>query len=336
MRLVTLSTAEAQARFERLPHALRIASLSPTFATADSRRDTRLRCVHACLQGGDSEWIHTVHLLPLAGQAGEWGAISPYGYGGPLTPATAPAFLDQAWSAWQVWCRQEGVLAEFCRFHPQLTQLARAFGGTVKANRQTVSVDLTVPDVASGFNSLTRRKIRRAQQAGVQTRWSREVVDWARYATFYRDAMHDLRASPFYFFSNAYFEALSQLPCAHLLVCEHEGRWLSAGVYLLEEGGVIEYHLGASSREGKDIGAPSLLQAQAAAWGRERGAHSLYLGGGADPSPDNHLLFYKLGFSRRTLPFLVGEVVHDINRYWAAAGRLGFDRARPPARLLFD
>lgn len=336
MRIVTLSTAEAQARFERLPSALRVASLSPDFARADSRREPKLQCVHACLDGGDSEWIHTVHLLPLAGQAGEWGAISPYGYGGPLTPATATAFLDQAWSVWQVWCRQEGVLAEFCRFHPQLSQMARAFGGAVKVNRQTVSVDLTVPDIASGFNSLTRRKIRRTQQAGVQACWSRKAVDWARFSTFYRDAMQDLQATPFYFFPNSYFEALSQLPCAHLLVCERDGRWLSAGVYLLEKGGVLEYHLGASSREGKEIGTPSLLQAQAAAWGQAQGAHSLYLGGGADSSPDNKLLFYKLGFSRRTLPFLVGEAIHDDNRYWAAAGRLGFDHTRPPARLLLD
>jgi hypothetical protein len=47
-------------------------------------------------------------------------------------------------------------------------------------------------------------------------------------------------------------------------------------------------------------------------------------------------LFYKLGFSRRTLPFSVGEAIHDDNRYWAAAARLGFDRAHPPARLLLD
>ncbi len=335
MRIVSLSTTEAQARFERLPPVLRIAPLSPAFAAADTRRDPRLRCVHAVLEGGEAEWIHSVHLLPLAGQAGEWGATSPYGYGGPVTTSTDPAFLAQAWAAWQSWCREEGVLAEFCRFHPQLPQSMRAFGGTVKENRQTVSVDLTLPDVAAGFNSLTRRKIRRAQQAGVQARWSRDLVEWARYAPFYRQAMQDLQAAPFYFFPDAYFEALSQLRCAHLLVCEREGRWLSAGVYLLE-GGVAEYHLGASSPEGKETGTPSLLQAQAALWGQAQGAHSLYLAGGTDTSPDNPLLFYKLGFSRRTLPFSVGEAVHDDNRYWAAAARLGFDRARPPARLLLD
>ncbi len=333
--IVALSTEQAQARFEALPAAWRIASLSPAFAAADVSRDPALRCVHACLEAGAHEWIHSVHLRPLAGQAGEFGATSPYGYGGPVTPVTDPAFLSQAWSAWRDWCRQEGVLAEFCRFHPQLPSSALAFGGTVKENRQTVSVDLTVPDVAAGFNTLTRRKIRKTREAGVQVRWSRDPADWALYAAFYRQAMQDLQATAFYFFPDAYFEALSRLSCTHLLVCEKEGRWLSAGVYLLE-GGVLEYHLGASSPEGKATGTPSLLQAEAAAWGQARGAHALYLAGGTDPSPENPLLFYKLGFSRRTLPFSVGEAIHDDNRYWTAAARLGFDRSRPPARLLLD
>lgn len=346
-RIVALSTAEAQARFEQLPPALRVASLSPAFAAADAQRDPALRCVHACLEGAGFEWMHSVHLRALndpPGQTGQpglprqprdWGATSPYGYGGPITPATDSALHAQAWAAWQTWCREEGVLAEFCRFHPHLPSSPLAFGGRVRENRPTVSVDLTVPDVAAGFNSLTRRKIRRAQQAGVQTRWSREADDWIRYAPFYRQAMQDVQATAFYFFPDAYFEALSRLPCAHLLVCEREGRWLSAGVYLLE-GGLLEYHLGASSPEGKDAGTPSLLQAQAATWGQAQGAQALYLGGGTDPTPDNPLLFYKLGFSRRTLPFSVGEAIHDDNRYWVAAARLGFDRDHPPPRLLLD
>jgi hypothetical protein len=334
-RIVALSTPEAQARFERLPPALRIASLSPVFAAADTQRDPTLRCVHAGLEDAGFEWIHSVHLRPLADTPGQWGATSPYGYGGPITPVTDPALRAQAWAAWQAWCREEGVLAEFCRFHPQLPSSPLAFGGTVRENRVTVSVDLSVPDAAAGFNSLTRRKIRRSQQAGVQTRWSREAADWARYAPFYRQAMQDVQAAAFYFFPDAYFEALSQLPCAYLLVCEHEGRWLSAGVYLLEAG-LLEYHLGASSPEGKDVGTPCLLQAQAAAWGQAQGAQALYLAGGTDPSPDNPLLFYKLGFSRRTLPFSVGEAIHDDNRYWATAARLGFSPDHPPPRLLLD
>ena len=46
-QLALLPTALAQARYERLPAAQRIVSLSPAFAAADALRDPTLRCVHA-------------------------------------------------------------------------------------------------------------------------------------------------------------------------------------------------------------------------------------------------------------------------------------------------
>lgn len=338
MHIVTLSTEQAQAQFEGLPSSLRIATLSPVFAAADAQRDPGLRCVHASLQGGDFEWLYSLHLRPLPSLAGEsaaWGATAPYGYGGPVTPSSDPDFLFKAWAAWQTWCRAEGVLAEFCRFHPHAPNSIRAFFGTVRENRCTISVDLTLPNLAANFNFNTRRTIGRAQQAGVQTRWSRDPHDWMRYALFYRQAMRDIQAAPFYLFPDAYFEALARLPFAHLLLCERQGRWLSGGVYLLG-GGVLEYHLGAGSPEGKDVGAPYLMQLEAATWAKVQGAHSLYLGGGTDTAPDNPLLFYKRRFSRRTLMFSVGEAIHDANRYWRVAGDLGFSPERPPSRILFD
>jgi lipid II:glycine glycyltransferase (peptidoglycan interpeptide bridge formation enzyme) len=122
---------------------------------------------------------------------------------------------------------------------------------------------------------------------------------------------------------------------AHLLVIEGDGQWLSGGAYLCD-GPLLEYHLGASSPQGKALGTACLMQAEAAAFGQARGARDLYLAGGTDTSPDNPLLFYKRGFSRRALTFRVGEAVHDDNRYQAAAARRGYSPQQPPPRLLFD
>lgn len=336
MQLRELSTDEAQARFERLPAAWRIASLSPAFAAADANRAASLRCVHMGVEHGEAEWLHSVHLRPLADEPDAWGAIAPYGYGGPLTTSSDPAFLAAAWAAWQAWCVGQGVLAEFCRFHPHRPGL-QAFGGVVRENRRTVTVELSNSPVEAGYNTLTRRKIARARRAGVQARWSRAPQDWRAFGAFYRQGMEALGAAPFYFFGDHYFDALAALPCARLLVCERAGQWLSAGVYLQEEGGaVMEYHLGASSPEGKALGTACLLQDEAARLGASLGAAWLYLGGGTDTREDNPLLFYKRGFSRHTLPYCVGEAIHDDNRYWSVAARHGFDRQHPPARLLLD
>lgn len=336
LRLRELSTAEAQARFERLPDAWRIASLSPAFAAADATRDAGLRCIHMAVEGGGTDWLHSVHLRPLAHEQDAWGAVSPYGYGGPLTVSTDRAFLAAAWAAWQAWCVGQGVLAEFCRFHPQGPG-TQAFGAVVRENRCTVAMDLADSPVEAGYNTLTRRKIARARRAGVQARWSRAPQDWRTFAGFYRAGMEALGAAPFYFFGDAYFDALADLPCTRLLVCERAGQWLSAGVYLHEDAGaVMEYHLGASSAEGKALGTACLLQDEAARLGASLGAAWLYLGGGTDTREDNPLLFYKRGFSRHALAYCVGEAIHDENRYWSVAARHGYDRQHPPPRLLLD
>jgi hypothetical protein len=334
MELRELTLDEARRRFAALPPAWQVASLSPDFAQADARRDPALRCVHVALEGAGFEWLTSVHLQPLAGQADWLGAISPYGYGGALSPCEAPEALAAVWALWQDWCRSRRVVAELARFHPQVPS-QRAFFGKVQLNRQTVSVKLQGMAASEGFNTLTRRKINRATRHGVRTRWSDGAADWARFADFYREGMRAIGARPFYLFADPYFAALRGLPHARLLVCEHEDEWLSAAVYLLGAR-IAEYHLGASSERGKALGTPYLLQAAAIERATAEGLEALYLGGGTDTRADNPLLFYKLGFSRHTLPFYVGEAVHDPAAYWALAARRGYSPQSPPPRVLLD
>ncbi|MFZ8281143.1 hypothetical protein ACO1KQ_14480, partial [Staphylococcus aureus] len=43
-----------------------------------------------------------------------------YGYTGPLANGAAPDFLERAWRGFAQWVRDQGVVSEFCRFHPLL------------------------------------------------------------------------------------------------------------------------------------------------------------------------------------------------------------------------
>lgn len=334
MKLVELGIDEAQRWFEALPAALRLASLSPGFAAADAARSPQLDCRCLGVRDGDRLWLHSLHLRPLPGPAGAWGAMSPYGYGGPLSSIEAPSFLEDAWHCHRQWCRAQQVLAEFCRFHPEAAN-QRFFGGGVSENRMTVSVDLTLADPASQYNALARRKLRRAESQGAQARFSRDPADWERFAQFYRAAMGVMGAADWYLFGDAYFQALARLPQSWLCICASGGEWLSAGVYLFGEQ-VVEYHLGANSPHGHDRGTPYLMQHAAARRGQAAGARSLYLGGGTGTEADNSLLFYKKSFSRRLLPFHIGQAIHDEDSYWARAALAGYDRNHPPPRILLD
>ena len=340
MNVQQLSLADAQRWFEAMPPSLRVASLSPVFAAADAKRDARLQCRWLGVEEGERRWLHSLHLRPLPGDLGNpgdpgaWGATSPYGYGGPLANVGDAAFLAQAWGAYGDWCRAHGVLAEFCRFHPEARNEAY-FGGEVEDNRLTVSVDLLLPQLQAQFSTLATRRLRRAGRLGATARFSRSLADWQQFGGFYRAAMTAMGAAPWYHFPDAYFAALATLTPAWLCICELEGAWASAGVYLFGEC-VVEYHLGASTAAGHQAGTAYLLQAAVAQRGRAAGAHSLYLGGGTTPAADNTLLFYKKGFSRRLLPFRTGRTIHDEDAYWSRAALCGHDRAHPPARILLD
>ena len=328
-----LDRAAAQSWFDRLPAALRIRSLSPDFGAADVERETGLECVHLGYEEGTNRWLHTTHLRG-AGKARA--AISPYGYGGPLSNSDDPGFLARAWIAYQSWARRAHVLGEFCRFHPQAGH-DKFFGGEVLFNRQTVSVDLTLVDIASQYNTLARRKIRKAQD--VQTRWSRAPQDWAAYGAFYRQAMAAMGAQPRYHFGDRYFMAISQLDGIELCILEDDSGWLSGGVYLFQQGGgpgTLEYHLGASSADGHALGTAYLMQHAAGLEGQRRGLAHLYLGAGTTPEPDNPLYFYKRCFSRRELPFRVGRAIHDPAGYLEFVHSKGYEAHTAPANVLFE
>jgi hypothetical protein len=328
-----LDLAEAQAWFDALPVPLRVRSLSPDFGAADVHREAGLTCVHLGYAEGPHRWLHTTH---LRGAGTALAAISPYGYGGPLGTTDEAGFAARAWAAYQAWACEARVLGEFCRFHPQADH-ARFFGGEVLFNRQTVSVDLTPDDVTAQYNTLARRKIRKTQDCRV--RWSRDAADWRAYGPFYRAAMAAMGAQARYHFADGYFEALSALEGAELCIVGEGERWLSAGVYLFQQGagpGTLEYHLGASSAEGHERGTAYLLQHAAALEGRRRGLAHLYLGAGTTPEPDNPLYFYKRCFSRRELPFHIGRAVHDAAGYREFVHSKGYELHTAPANVLFE
>ncbi|TFZ02439.1 hypothetical protein EZ313_14335 [Ramlibacter henchirensis] len=338
-RSLELRPEEAMAWFQSMPRTQRLRSLAPDFGQADTRRAPGLTCFHVGYEEGPSRWLHTLHLrdVPGLGQA----AISPYGYGGPLCSNEEPAFIEGAWTAYQAWARGHSVLGEFCRFHPE-AEHQRFFLGDVRANRVTVSVDLQVHPVEGQYNTLARRKLKRA--ARIPVRWSREAADWRAFGDFYRRAMAAMGAHERYHFGDAYFEAISALEGIELCICGEGGEWLSAGVYLFQQrsardaapGGTMEYHLGASSEAGHAIGTAYLLQHAAALEGAARGLSNLYLGGGTSTDADNPLLFYKRAFSRRERIFHVGNAIHHEALYSAFAQSRGYHRESLPPHLLFD
>jgi hypothetical protein len=298
-----------------MPGGLFPATLDPRYVVADAAREpSLLEPVFVCFEQTGERWLHGMHVTRVPGT--RWcDASSPYGYGGPVASTADDAFIRRAWSAYASWMRGQGVVVEYLRFHPLLRN-EHLYPGRVLANREVVSMDLCVDDIAAAYPPRLRQTIGKAQKAGLRYVEQPLRTAWPRFAEFHREAMQAMQADAFYVFPDAYFEALSALPGAVVGYCVQQGggEWLASGLFL-DGHGIREYHLAATNAAGRKAGASSFVLHCAAAHARLSGSSELYLGGGTNAQADNPLLFFKAGFSARRLGYCTGSAVFDHAAY---------------------
>jgi hypothetical protein len=295
-----------------LPAERRIATLSPAYVLADAARDSSLEPLFFGYREGDSFWLHGVHRAPIPGIGGV-DQQSPYGYGGPAANTSDAGFLARAWERYRSACKEEDVLAEFVRLHPMAID-AGTYGGAVREDRQTVVVDLGVPDLLAAYTPRCRTSLRKAHARGVSAAVVRRELICERFGDFYRKGMEAIGAPGFYLFGDDYFRAFERWDKAKLIVCEQQGRWLSAGIFLTD-GKLMEYHLSATNEEGRKVCATNVLLDTAAQLAHAGGCTHLYLGGGTNAAPDNALLKFKGSFSDDRRPFSIGCTAFQEDRY---------------------
>lgn len=309
-----LSAAQAMAAFERAPPAQRIATLSPAYVIADARRDAGLEPCFIGAETPEGFWLHGGHLCAIDG-TDLFDLQSPYGYGGPVSDLSDPASLAAVARDYHAWCSENRILVEFVRLHPMMAgQLP--YGGTVTPDRECVHIALGVPDIRARYETRARTAIRKAEKNGVVVTTVPRAAIVSRFAAFYREGMRLIGASAFYLFDDRYFEALAAMEDITLLVAAQDGEWLAASLFF-QGPEVWEYHLSASSAQGRKLSAANLIIDQAAHLAAEVGARSLFLGGGTNRAPDNPLLFFKAGFSPERVPFRIGSWAHIPDRYEA-------------------
>jgi hypothetical protein len=335
MRSLTL--ADAVARHESLALPLRPATLHPQYVAADAIRNPVLRPVYLSFEMQGECWMHALHLTDVPGTTVRDGS-SPYGYGGPLSSTSDPAFLAAAWQAYVHWMVGRHVAVEYVRFHPVLGN-EMLYGGHAVDNRQVVCVDLDAGDFPAGYAVRLRQTLKRAADAGLVYEEYGDAHFAREFAAYHRAAMREMQADAFYLFDDQYFEQLAATGFAKVGVCRaHDGdadaRWLAAALFLDGEG-TREYHLAATTDQGRKLGASSFALAQAALSAREHGLRKLYLGGGTDARPDNPLLFFKSAYSPQRLAYRTGWTVFDDEAYDRLKERFPAEWAAHPQRPIF-
>lgn len=327
-----VSYEEAVKRYSQIAKIRRAPSLHPEYVVADAARDPSLKAKFFVYSENPDIYYHAFHLSPVL-DTGANDIQSPYGYGGPISTSEDKNFLAKAWQAYCEWCQRTDVLAEFIRFHPLLENW-RYYGGEIIKDRQTVWLDLTIPDLMSGYTPRTRTAIRKAEKSGLRVEWWDSSRFLKVFPSLYAEAMKRIGASPFYFFLPEYYAKLIHGEQARLATCLLDDEILGAAVFLVENQ-VAEYHLSASTETGKRLCATNLILHEGARYCREQGCRFLHLGGGTDREPSNPLLFFKAGFSQKRSCFNIGKYVHNLDRYQEIRNRWQDEHGAVAKRVLF-
>lgn len=335
LRIDTVSMEEADALAASLALPLRPGTLYGAYLRADAARDALLQPTWLAVRDGHRLWLHGIHRRPIEGTPW-WDASAPYGYGGPLChPEADPAFIAAAWRTYTDWMRAHGVVVEYLRFHPLLAN-ERHYGGQTAPNREVVWVDLCVDDLMTQYAPRLRGTLKKTARLALRYAEQPLATCAGAFAAYYRRGMMEIGADPFFQFQDAYFEALAGHPGARVGICRaaSSDAWLAACL-MIDGIGMTEYHLAATSDEGRAVGASSHALHAAALAARARGQRVLYLGGGSDTRPDNPLLFFKAGFSKRRATYHTGFYVFDPAAHAELRERFPAAWAAHPQRPIF-
>jgi serine/alanine adding enzyme len=247
---------------------------------------------------------------------------TPYGYGGPVTVGAA-AVAERFYELYDRWCKERGVVSTFVRFHP-LLENHRYAGPPMRVDALGTTVAWRLDsdsDLLVAMHAHHRRLVRKARAAGLSVSVAAEPAAVDEFASLYEATMSRKAAASFYLFPDRYWQWLAgPLRDRVVRVDARRNGDLLASVLCLAAPPYLHYHLGATSDEGRALGASHLVLFEAACWARDRGLSAFHLGGGVGGRADSLFEFKRRFWPGGEREFFVGKAVHDPDAYRALAG----------------
>ena len=244
---------------------------------------------------------------------------STYGYSGPLSTSSDPAFLSAAWAEFDLWAQSVKAIAEFTRFSPYAGTRAFTHKRTrIEINRQLAVSHLPESEgaLATALGSKTRNMIRKAQRAGLTARDLEPARFMGVFRTLYNGTMKRNASPDFFYYGDGYFQHLLLLPENELRLYGvfSQDELVAAAIALVHGHGAL-YHLGASQDGFTSLGANNLCLFQMSASLMNSGVRFLNLGGGRTTTDDDPLLRFKRSNATTVEDYVIGKRILDEDGY---------------------
>lgn len=244
---------------------------------------------------------------------------TPYGYGGFLVEGEKKEEnLNNIFNEYDLYCRNNGIISEFVRFHPVLnnnTGLESTYD--VLTIGKTVSIELKSEEYI--WNNLVRsnqNKIRKAQKYGVEIYWGRNSELMDEFIDIYNNTMNKVKAKKYYYFNEDFYNSiLNDLKYNFLIFyAVYEEKNIAMSIILFSNN-QMHCHLLASIKEYLTYAPTNLLLYEAACLGTNNGYSNLHLGGGLGGKRDSLYKFKKTFNKNSDNDFSIGKKIFNMEKY---------------------
>lgn len=240
---------------------------------------------------------------------------TPYGYGGWLIEGSDYSDL---FSTYERWCKDNGIVSEFVRFHPVLkNHIFSEKNYQVIELGETVAIDVSNKEaIWTNFNPKNRNAIRKAINSGIQIKneLSNDLLE--AFKDIYNRTMDKDNADEYYYFKDGFYNSiLNDLgENATIFYAQYNNIIIAASI-MIYANGRLNYHLSGSLREYQSLAPSNLLLWKAAEWGNELGCKTFHLGGGVGSREDSLFRFKKAFYRGELCKYHVGKKIFDEQRY---------------------
>jgi len=313
-------------RYARIAGLLKHGSVyfTPSYLLSAQKAEGYPIRVIVASDGGDFALIpfvwRKINDLPFCQDISEdmFDIITPYEYSGVLTnvehPEKKTRLLSVLYSAIDDLCRDSGVVTEFARFDPFITDIpSMREHYDIRCAGQHVFINLqrTNEEILSSFEHSAQKNIKTALRSGLQ--FHEAVDDWAIdiFIDLYWGAVKRLGARKYYYFNREYFfTLLKNCNGARLFVVrDGEGVPVAASI-LLYHGDIAYHHLTGCDPAALNKRPNDFMIYRLSLWAKAQGIRCLHLGGGADP-----VRGFKEKFSSARVPYNIGYRIHNMEQY---------------------
>jgi len=245
--------------------------------------------------------------------------ITPYGYGGFILEGNINEdSLSRLNSVYSGYCKDNGIISEFVRFHPVLEnyKIANTIYD-ISILGPTVTVSLNSKDeIWNNFSSKNRNVIRKAIKAGVKIYCGNDKHLFDEFKIMYNTTMDRDNAEQYYYFNDDFYHSvMNDLKNRSLIFyATLEDKIISMSIILFTNK-QLHYHLSASYKEYLTYAPTNLLLYEVACWGVDNGYKTFHLGGGLGCKEDS-LFKFKAAFNNQSnTKFCIGKKIFDIKKY---------------------